>query len=167
VVVRDLDWFTAENPAELSRRAKAVRRYPGSLRDLLRWRDCAKPPGRPSAYKAWLRAGEEPLVLGLAGDWTRPEQLSHAVACGLPVMVWRRGDCEPAGHQHGQNCPGVVFRRELTDCLDGATFTTVAERIWKLRAEIASDESNLQSGGAITLLLDDSRRRPAPLDFAD
>ena len=167
VVVRDLDWFSAENPAELSRRAKAVRRYPGSLKNLLRWRDCAKPPGRPSAYKAWLRAGEEPLVLGLAGDWTRPEQLGHAVACGLPVMVWRRGACEPESHQHGESCPGVVFRRELTDWLDGATFTTVAERIWKLRAEIATDESNLQSGGAITLLLDDSRRRPAPLDFAD
>lgn len=167
VVVRDLDWFSAENPAELSRRAKAVRGHPGPLVELLRWRDCARPPGRPSAFKAWLRAGEVSLVLGLAGDWSRPEQLSHAVACGLPVMVWRRGDCEPEAHVRGETCAGAAFRRELTDRLDGVTVSTVAERVRQLRAEFVAGESGLQCGNAITLLLDDSRRRPAPLDFAD
>ena len=167
VVVRDLDWFSAENPGELIKRVKALRRHGGSLRELLRWRDCARLPGPAQAFKAWLRAGEVPLVLGLAGDWTQPEPLGSAVAAGLPVMLWRRGGCEPEEHPHGERCPGARFRRELTDRLDGVTFDTVAERVRELRAEFLSQETDQQCGGAITLLLDDSRRRPVPLSFAE
>ncbi|WP_416901366.1 trypsin-like peptidase domain-containing protein [Micromonospora echinospora] len=165
VVVRDLDWFNHTNPAVLGRQARNLRDTGLSLGELLRWRDCKQVPGNPTAFKAWLRTGEGPLVISLAGHWAAAEHVSTAVAAGPPVLIWRRPPCMD-DHRSDTKCTGRRFRHDLTEQLRDTTVDTVAQRIRDLRAHAAAKEDETHCGGGITLLRDDTRRRPTPLSFA-
>jgi hypothetical protein len=167
VVVRDLDWFNHPNPADLGRRAHTLRDGHTPLGARMRWKGCENAPSNPAAFKAWLRSGDGPIVLGLAGEWAAAEYVGTAVAAGPPVMIWHRWACPPDGHRAGDECAGKRFRRELSVHLGDETIDTVAQRVRRLRAWSVAEEDDTHCGSGITLLRDDNRRRPAPLRFAE
>ncbi|MBM2620830.1 trypsin-like peptidase domain-containing protein [Actinoplanes sp. LDG1-06] len=170
VAVRDLDWFTHPNPAALGRRARTLRDTGKSLSEVLRWKDCGEaPPVRTTNFKGWLRMGEGTLALALAGEWTATQYVSAAVASGPPVMLWRRHACSADEHRHGDSCTGRWFCGEMADQLHGVTIDAVAERVRDLRARAlaSAEQDDRHCGSGLTLLLDDARRRPAPLSFAE
>jgi hypothetical protein len=166
-VVRDLDWFSHDNPADLGRRARLLRNRGRTVGRELRWRECTRPPGNPVAYKAWLRTDDGPFAVGLTGEWTQPEHVATAVAAGPPVLLWQRLPCRPEDHVGGPDCVGVRFRRELGERLGEVTIDEVAHVVRNLRAEALAEEDAAHCGSSIVLLRDDARRRPVPLSFAE
>jgi hypothetical protein len=166
-VVRDLDWFSHDNPADLGRRARMLRDDHRSLGDELRWRDCAQPPGSPVAFKAWLRAGDGPFAVGLTGEWAQAHSVATAVAAGPPVLLWHRSLCRAGDHAAEVECVGMRFRRELAEGLRTVTIDEIAHIVRDLRAEAAYQEDAAHCGSSIVLLRDDARRRQVPLSFAE
>ena len=146
---------------------------PAVRRDLAarRWRTLrsrgAGPPQRigcshkhtRTQFQAWLEANEEICILVYA---SRPErgQITAALNVGMPIMLWRRGNC--ADTTHG-DCEGAYFLHHLSEIVEKTSPDELPISVMRLRKRAAAPPPHPYGWGRDAVLLwDDPARMPDP-----
>jgi hypothetical protein len=173
VVVRFAEWPEDESEA---RRARA--RLLGWKDDFLSLRMPVDPaswephwvgchdPRNARQLNAMLNGAGRPPFLAMTG-WHKGEPVPMPVAVarrkGVPVILWRHErclGCEVSGSDGTvSDCPGSVFRKEVTTYLSGLAFGELPEKIRSIRAG-AAESNDEELGLGVTILWDDPDRRP-------
>ncbi|MEU4424188.1 trypsin-like peptidase domain-containing protein [Actinoplanes sp. NPDC024001] len=112
------------------------------------------------AAEGWLSQDHRRCVLMFAASPLRSGNqpvVEVGLSCGIPVMLWRRGDCEGC---RGESCAGDAFLRQLGEALAGVRLPELPERVRRLRAQAAGTGSATHCGADLVLLFDDPLRRP-------
>ncbi|WP_158857371.1 trypsin-like peptidase domain-containing protein [Streptomyces sp. NRRL B-1347] len=108
----------------------------------------------------WLDGQEQLCALAYAATpvdaW-----LSAALDIGMPIMLWRRRDCDGPGHE---DCASGTFLRRLTGAVSGLDPDRLPYEVMRLRKEARSPErgGDGHCGHRLTLFWDDPERRPDP-----
>ena len=124
-----------------------------------RWIDCGDRRSE-DAWDGWMQQHREITALGLppSGDGAiTGDVLRVALFAGVPVALWRRGQCAgPCGTAAG-DCDGGLFRQRFQALWTGP-LSTLPEFVRDLRTQVQQDPGHACVG--LVLLWDDPESIP-------
>ena len=158
VVVRDLDRFRNEESRDLAESWQLLRARAKAGTGYLFWLRC-RTPVDPQTFATQIWGDERELAIAAASAPRNGELVSVVARSSVPVMLWRRGECDHADPAEA-DCAGGRFEAELTRSLAGTGPDDLPQAVHRLRRDAGTAGAREHCGREISLLWDDPRRRP-------